>query len=103
MKTAYAEECIELAKKSADVVVGFVASHPLDSISLPSIPEGDVVPSVIYKTLPEHSYVGEEANGLINGYCNGGTVTTAFESSCVGVLRTTCLSALKEGKFDAPQ
>ncbi|KAL5971850.1 Uridine 5'-monophosphate synthase [Taenia solium] len=101
MEAAYTEECIELAKKNADVVVGFVASHPLDSISLPTSPEGDVVPSVIYKTLPEHSYIGEEVNGRINGYCNGSTMATAFEGSCVGVLRTTCLSTLKEGKVDA--
>ncbi|VDK41669.1 unnamed protein product [Taenia asiatica] len=101
MEAAYTEECIELAKKNADVVVGFVASHPLDSISLPTSPEGDVVPSVIYKTLPEHSHIGEEVNGRINGYCNGSTMATAFEGSRVGVLRTTCLSALKEGKVDA--
>ncbi|VDM31411.1 unnamed protein product [Hydatigera taeniaeformis] len=98
MKAAYTEECIELAKKNADVVVGFVASHPLESITLQTRPEGDVVPSVIYKTPPEHNYTGGEANGHINGCCNG---STTFGGARIGVLYTTCFSSLKGSKVDA--
>ena len=102
MDAVYKSKCVELAEKYADVVVGFVASKPLDSIQLPSLAEGDVQPSVIYKTPPIHGLgVLNCSNGTNN--CNGTSKkddSAAFQATCPGLLRTICLSSLDACNVD---
>lgn len=92
---------MEMAEKNADVVLGFVASSPLSSVVMPTNAQGDVLPTVVYKTPGDRGHsCSETKDSATNGHSNGHTgaldcTLTKFNNLSVGLLRTIYFSSLE--------
>ncbi|KAM7541520.1 hypothetical protein Aperf_G00000025739 [Anoplocephala perfoliata] len=99
--TSLDDRCMEMAEKNSDVVLGFVASAPLNSVIMRTNAQGDVLPTLIYKIPGVRSHVCKETkDSLTNGHSNGHSDAldcnlTKFNNLSAGLLHTIYFSSLK--------